>query len=69
VVLDSDAAEFGGAGSLTTDALETVAEPHLGRDQHIELTLAPLSTLMLKRIGGRPAASEEPATGRSAGSA
>jgi 1,4-alpha-glucan branching enzyme len=54
VRLDSNAAEFGGAGSLGATTFETADEPHLGRDQYVELTLPPLSILMLKRVGGVP---------------
>jgi 1,4-alpha-glucan branching enzyme len=48
VRLDSGAAGFGGAGALASEFFDTVAEPHLGRDQYIELTLPPLTGLVLK---------------------
>lgn len=49
VVLDSSAEAFGGAAALQSRAFDAVEEPHLGRDQHVELTLPPLTTLVLKR--------------------
>jgi len=45
VVLDSGAEAFGGAGALEATTFETVDEPHLGRDQYVELTLPPLTML------------------------
>ncbi len=53
ILLSSEATAFGGAGSLDVSAeLATVAGEHLGRDQHVEVDLPPLSALMLKRVGG-----------------
>ena len=49
VVLDSDARAFGGSGGLGATIFDTVDEPHLGRDQHVQLTLPPLTALVLKR--------------------
>ena len=51
VVLDSDAAEFGGSGSLGQETLEAVEEPHLGRDQYLELTLPALSMIAFRQVG------------------
>ena len=45
VVLDSGAEAFGGAGALEATTFETVDEPHLGREQYVELTLPPLTML------------------------
>ncbi|MDX1646431.1 MAG: 1,4-alpha-glucan branching protein GlgB [Longimicrobiales bacterium] len=68
IVLDSDAEAFGGSGSLQASSFETVDEPHLGRDQYVELTLPGLSTLVLKWVagprevdgeGGRPGSTRE----------
>jgi len=53
IVLDSGAQRFGGGGTLEMDAFETVKGPHLGRDQYVELTLPPLTTLILKRHTAR----------------
>jgi 1,4-alpha-glucan branching enzyme len=50
VFLDSSSAAFGGAGSLEATELVTVDEPHLGRDQYVELTLPPLTMLALERV-------------------
>ena len=50
VILDSGAQEFGGAGILGASSFETIDEAHLGRDQHIELTLPPLTALVLKKL-------------------
>lgn len=49
VVLDSEAERFGGAGALEADSFSTTDEPHLGRDQYIELTLPPLSAIVFRR--------------------
>ena len=49
VLLDSDAKAFGGSGALEAASYETVDEAHLGRDQHIELTLPALTALVLKK--------------------
>lgn len=47
VVLNSDAAEFGGSGYDTADAVETDTEPYHGFPQSLSITLPPLSMLVL----------------------
>ncbi|MEZ4417920.1 MAG: 1,4-alpha-glucan branching protein GlgB [Gemmatimonadota bacterium] len=51
ILLNSDAPEYGGAGTLIPDVFHTVPEPLHGRQQFVELTLPPLSALYLKRTG------------------
>ncbi len=50
VLLDSDSEAFGGSGSLGRERFETVAEGHLGRDQHVVLDLPPLTLIALRRV-------------------
>jgi 1,4-alpha-glucan branching enzyme len=48
VVLDSGDEAFGGGGAVRPETLESVDEPHLGRNQHLLLTLPPLTILVLE---------------------
>jgi 1,4-alpha-glucan branching enzyme len=49
VVLDSGDARFGGAGTLEAASFEATTGAQTGRDQYVELTLPPLTALVLKR--------------------
>jgi len=49
VVLDSSGEAWGGAGTLDDTTFEAVEEPHLGRDQYVEMTLPALSVVVLRR--------------------
>ena len=48
VLLDTDAARYGGSGS-GTDAAQTSDNPCHGRPCSLELTLPPLATLILEK--------------------
>jgi 1,4-alpha-glucan branching enzyme len=50
VILDADAREFGGSGALPTATLETRPERLHGRHQVLELSLAPLTALYIKKV-------------------
>jgi 1,4-alpha-glucan branching enzyme len=52
VVLNTDAPEFGGAGSPVPSELTTTPGELHGRDQYLELPLPGLTALYLKRAGG-----------------
>ncbi len=47
-ILDSDAVEYGGAGTPVPSELEAVAEHHGGRPAYLELTLPPLAVLYFR---------------------
>lgn len=49
-ILNSDAADFGGAGWGNMGQVETTDAPSHGRAQSLALTLPPLSTLILKHV-------------------
>ncbi len=53
VLLDTDAAEFGGAGTVDRKDYEVEPRPANGRPESIEMTLPPLATVWLKPLPGR----------------
>ncbi|MDP4098658.1 1,4-alpha-glucan branching protein GlgB [Paenibacillus sp. P96] len=64
-IFNSDREEFGGGGSVHTDTLRTVKIPWHGQPQSLELTLPPLSMVILKKAPVRRKTAEPQSAAKS----